>query len=79
MGGLLIIFSTLIPVLLFTDLGKYLYHSFNCTTLWMGSIGFLDDYIKVFKKDKKGLQGKFKDFWSGWAWHHRGFNHVFSQ
>ncbi len=62
MGGLLIIFSTLIPVLLFTDLTNIYIILLIITTLWMGSIGFLDDYIKVFKKDKKGLKGKFKVF-----------------
>jgi len=62
MGGLLIIFSTLVPVLLFTDLSNIYIILLIVTTLWMGSIGFLDDYIKVFKKDKKGLQGKFKIF-----------------
>lgn len=62
MGGLLIIFSTLIPVLLFTDLGNIYIILLIVTTLWMGSIGFVDDYIKVFKKNKKGLKGKFKVF-----------------
>ncbi len=62
MGGLIIIFSTLIPVLLFTDLSNIYIILLIVTTLWMGSIGFLDDYIKVFKKDKKGLKGKFKVF-----------------
>ncbi|QTY26913.1 phospho-N-acetylmuramoyl-pentapeptide-transferase [Flavobacterium sp. CS20] len=62
MGGLIIIFSTLIPVLLFTDLSNIYIILLIITTLWMGSIGFLDDYIKVFKKDKKGLKGKFKVF-----------------
>ncbi|MBS3738842.1 phospho-N-acetylmuramoyl-pentapeptide-transferase [Mesohalobacter halotolerans] len=62
MGGLIIIMSTLIPVLLFTDLSNIYIILLIVTTLWMGSIGFLDDYIKVFKKDKKGLKGKFKVF-----------------
>lgn len=62
MGGLIIIFSTLIPVLLFTDLSNIYIILLIVTTLWMGSIGFLDDYIKVFKKNKKGLKGKFKVF-----------------
>ena len=62
MGGLIIIFSTLIPVLLFTDISNIYIILLIVTTLWMGSIGFLDDYIKVFKKDKKGLKGKFKVF-----------------
>jgi len=60
MGGLIIIFSTLIPVLLFTDLTNIYIILLIITTLWMGSIGFIDDYIKVFKKNKEGLKGKFK-------------------
>ena len=60
MGGIIIIFSTLIPVLLLTKLDNIYVIILLITTLWMGAIGFLDDYIKVFKKDKKGLKGKFK-------------------
>lgn len=60
MGGLIIIFSTLVPVLLLTKLDNIYIVILLITTVWMGLIGFLDDYIKVFKKDKKGLQGKFK-------------------
>lgn len=62
MGGLIIIFSTLLPVLLFTDLTNIYIILLIVSTLWMGSIGFLDDYIKVFRKNKKGLKGKFKVF-----------------
>jgi phospho-N-acetylmuramoyl-pentapeptide-transferase len=62
MGGLIIIFSTLLPVVLFTDLTNIYIILLIITTLWMGSIGFLDDYIKVFRKNKKGLKGKFKVF-----------------
>ncbi len=62
MGGLIIIFSTLLPVLLFSDLTNIYIILLIITTLWMGSIGFLDDYIKVFRKNKKGLKGKFKVF-----------------
>lgn len=60
MGGIIIILSTLIPVLLLTQLDNIYVIILLITTLWMGAIGFLDDYIKVFKKDKKGLKGKFK-------------------
>ncbi len=60
MGGIIIIFSTLIPVLLLTKLDNIYVIILLITTIWMGLIGFLDDYIKVFKKDKKGLKGKFK-------------------
>jgi len=60
MGGVIIIFSTLIPVLLLTKLDNIYVIILLITTLWMGTIGFIDDYIKVFKKDKKGLKGKFK-------------------
>ncbi|NNK76397.1 MAG: phospho-N-acetylmuramoyl-pentapeptide-transferase [Maribacter sp.] len=60
MGGLIIIISTLIPVLLFADLKNIYVILLIVTTLWMGVIGFIDDYIKIFKKDKKGLKGRFK-------------------
>ena len=60
MGGVIIIFSTLIPVILLTKLDNIYVIILLITTIWMGLIGFLDDYIKVFKKDKKGLKGKFK-------------------
>ena len=60
MGGIIIIISTLIPVLLLTKLDNIYIIILLITTVWMGLIGFLDDYIKVFKKDKEGLQGKFK-------------------
>jgi phospho-N-acetylmuramoyl-pentapeptide-transferase len=60
MGGLIIIFSTLIPVLLFAKLENIYIILLIVTTLWMGSIGFLDDYIKTFRKNKDGLKGKFK-------------------
>ncbi|MEI6865675.1 phospho-N-acetylmuramoyl-pentapeptide-transferase [Flavicella sp.] len=60
MGGLIIIFATLIPVLLFAKIDNIYIVILLITTLWMGAIGFLDDYIKVFKKDKDGLKGKFK-------------------
>ena len=60
MGGLIIIFATLIPVLLFTKLDNIYIILLIVTTLWMGTIGFVDDYIKIFKKDKQGLKGIFK-------------------
>ncbi|SHJ48446.1 phospho-N-acetylmuramoyl-pentapeptide-transferase [Pseudozobellia thermophila] len=60
MGGLIIIMSTLIPVLLFAKLDNIYILLLIVTTLWMGFIGFADDYIKVFKKDKQGLKGRFK-------------------
>ena len=60
MGGLIIIISTLIPVLLFAELKNIYVILLIVTTLWMGVIGFIDDYIKIFKKDKKGLKGRFK-------------------
>lgn len=60
MGGLIIIFSTLIPVLLFSQLDNIYIILLIVTTLWMGAIGFLDDYIKTFRKNKEGLKGKFK-------------------
>ena len=60
MGGLIIIFSTLIPVLLFADLENIYVILLIVTTVWMGIIGFIDDYIKIFKKNKQGLKGRFK-------------------
>ncbi len=60
MGGLIIIFSTLIPVLLLAKLDNVYVMLLIVTTLWMGTIGFIDDYIKIFKKDKEGLKGRFK-------------------
>jgi len=60
MGGIIIILSTLIPVLLLAKLDNIYIIILLITTIWMGLIGFLDDYIKVFKKDKGGLSGKFK-------------------
>ncbi|GLB51163.1 phospho-N-acetylmuramoyl-pentapeptide-transferase [Neptunitalea chrysea] len=60
MGGLIIIGATLIPVLLFARLDNIYTVLLIATTIWMGIIGFVDDYIKVFKKDKEGLKGKFK-------------------
>ncbi|HEY9184167.1 MAG TPA: phospho-N-acetylmuramoyl-pentapeptide-transferase, partial [Salegentibacter sp.] len=60
MGGLIIIVATIIPVLLFARLDNIYVLLLIVTTLWMGTIGFIDDYIKTFKKDKEGLSGKFK-------------------
>ena len=60
MGGIIIIISTLIPVLLIAKLQNIYILLLIFTTLWMGAIGFLDDHIKVFRKDKQGLKGIFK-------------------
>jgi phospho-N-acetylmuramoyl-pentapeptide-transferase len=60
MGGLIIIASILIPTLLFAKLDNIYVILLMLTTVWMGFIGFLDDYIKVFRKYKDGLAGKFK-------------------
>ncbi|MFV5702283.1 phospho-N-acetylmuramoyl-pentapeptide-transferase [Flavobacterium sp. XS2P12] len=60
MGGLIIIFATLVPVVLFAKLHNIYIVLLIVTTLWMGTIGFIDDYIKIFKKDKEGLKGIFK-------------------
>lgn len=60
MGGIIIILATLIPVLLVSKLDNIYVVMLIVTTLWMGLIGFIDDYIKVFKKDKEGLKGRFK-------------------
>ena len=60
MGGLIIIFSTVIPVLLFSNFTNIYIIILLFTTVWLGIIGFLDDYIKIFRKNKRGLKGKFK-------------------
>lgn len=60
MGGIIIILATLIPVLLFAKLDNIYIILLIFTTVWMGIIGFIDDYIKVFKKNKEGLKGRFK-------------------
>lgn len=60
MGGVIIIFATLIPVLLFARLDNIYVVLLIVSMLWMGIIGFIDDYIKIFKKNKEGLKGRFK-------------------
>lgn len=60
MGGLIILAAILIPTLLFARLDNVYILLMLFTTVWLGLIGFTDDYIKVFKKNKKGLAGKFK-------------------
>jgi len=60
MGGLIILAAILIPTLLFAKLDNIYTITMIIATIWLGLIGFLDDYIKVFKKNKKGLAGKFK-------------------
>ncbi|MDR1372441.1 MAG: phospho-N-acetylmuramoyl-pentapeptide-transferase [Dysgonamonadaceae bacterium] len=62
MGGIIIIISILVPTLLLAKLNNTYIILMLITTVWMGSIGFLDDYIKVFRKNKEGLSGKFKIF-----------------
>ena len=60
MGGLIILASILIPVILFINLRNVYVILMLITTAWLGFVGFLDDYIKVYKQNKKGLRGKFK-------------------
>ncbi|MCC8173266.1 MAG: phospho-N-acetylmuramoyl-pentapeptide-transferase [Odoribacter sp.] len=60
MGGIIIILSILVPVLLFARLDNIYIQLMIVTTLWLGAIGFADDYIKVFRNHKDGLKGKFK-------------------
>jgi phospho-N-acetylmuramoyl-pentapeptide-transferase len=60
MGGLIIILATLVPVLLLAKLDNVYIILLLVTTIWMGIIGFIDDYIKKFKNDKEGLKGRFK-------------------
>ena len=60
MGGIIILASILIPTLLFGDLKNTYVRLMILTTVWLGLVGFVDDYIKVFRKNKKGLTGRFK-------------------
>ena len=60
MGGLIILSAILIPTLLFARLDNIYIQVMLISTIWLGVIGFIDDYIKVFRKDKEGLAGKFK-------------------
>lgn len=60
MGGLIIIIGIVVPTLMYAKLDNIYVILMLITTIWMGTIGFLDDYIKVFKKDKEGLAGRFK-------------------
>ena len=60
MGGIIIIASILVPVLLFARLENVYIILMIITTIWVGFIGFMDDYIKIFKKNKEGLAGRFK-------------------
>ncbi|HAP70222.1 MAG TPA: phospho-N-acetylmuramoyl-pentapeptide-transferase, partial [Flavobacteriales bacterium] len=60
MGGIIILSSILIPTILFAQLDNVYVILMIVSTVWLGTIGFIDDYIKVFKKDKEGLAGKFK-------------------
>ncbi|QZE13342.1 phospho-N-acetylmuramoyl-pentapeptide-transferase [Halosquirtibacter laminarini] len=60
MGGIIILLSIVVPTLLFADLTNTYIILMLVTTLWLGTIGFIDDYIKVFRKNKDGLAGKFK-------------------
>ncbi len=62
MGGIIILISLLIPAILLGDLTNIYVQLMILAAVWLGIIGFLDDYIKVFKKNKEGLQGKFKIF-----------------
>jgi phospho-N-acetylmuramoyl-pentapeptide-transferase len=60
MGGVIVLLSILAPVLLFGNLSNVYVQLMIISTVWIGCIGFLDDYIKVFRKNKKGLHGRFK-------------------
>lgn len=60
MGGIIILSAILIPTLLFAKLHNVYVFTMLLATVWLGAIGFVDDYIKVFKKNKEGLKGKFK-------------------
>ena len=60
MGGLIILASILVPVILFGDLRNVYVLLMLFITIWLGTVGFIDDYIKVFRKNKAGLRGTFK-------------------
>ena len=60
MGGIIILSAILIPTLLFADLTSVYTHMMLLVTVWLGTIGFIDDYIKTYKKNKEGLAGRFK-------------------
>ena len=60
MGGLIILASILVPAILFAKLNNIYIIMMLFTTVWLGTLGFIDDYIKVFKKNKEGLRGKYK-------------------
>src|ERR1700760_1974230 len=60
MGGIIIILGTVVPTLLFAKIDNIYIIMMLVTTVWLGAIGFLDDYIKVFRKNKEGLAGKLK-------------------
>jgi len=60
MGGIIILASIIIPTLLFGDLGNIYVILMLITTVWLGFVGFVDDYIKIFKKNKEGLASRFK-------------------
>ena len=60
MGGVIILLAILVPVILFARLDNVYIQLMIVSTIWLGLIGFLDDYIKVFRKHKEGLKGRFK-------------------
>ncbi len=60
MGGIIIILATLVPILLFCKLDNIYIIILVVSTIWMGIIGFLDDFLKIYRKNKEGLKGKFK-------------------
>lgn len=60
MGGIIIIIAILIPTLLCAKLNNIYVILMLVTTVWLGALGFADDYIKVFKKNKEGMHGRFK-------------------
>ncbi len=62
MGGILLISAIVVPTLLFAQIDNVYIMLMLVTTIWIGIIGFIDDYLKIFRKDKQGLHGKFKIF-----------------
>ena len=80
MGGIIIIMAIIIPCLLVTDFLNNTYIMMMLiATFWMGVIGFTDDYIKVFRKNKEGLSGKFQNIRTGRIRVDRGFDNAIEQ
>ncbi len=79
MGGLIILNAVIIPTLLFAKLDNIYIILMLFTTVWLGMIGFADDYIKVFKKNKTGIAGQIQGARPGDPWSGSRAHHVFQR